>query len=110
MSRWRRLVFVLLALALPLQGLAAAAHVLPCPQHSLPAQADLPPCHPADDSNTAPAKACATCAWCMAAAAAVALPVVGLPLVGKAPSSAVEGAPALRTQPGFAQALERPPR
>lgn len=116
LPRW--LIALLLALALPLQALAAAG-ALPCAMHGgqpgglthmQPAQ-DVAhaPCHEtaADPADVQPASGCSACKLCGTAsalpAAAVALPAfrtatdLGMPLTAAAP----------QPQP---ERLERPPR
>lgn len=129
-SAWRFLLTCLLALALPLQGLAASrmhlglaapatsAATAHSPAHGTAAAAELPPCHQltaadeAPDSDApapVPKHSCAACALC-AAYAGLGLPALAgahfPPLVHAAPPAA----PA-EPQPAFlTDGPERPPR
>jgi hypothetical protein len=119
-SRWLTVLLTFcLALALPLQGLAAVSGLPGCP-HRAPVQqqATTPPCHQhaadasamADQTDGEQAQPCAGCTACMGGVASAPAPahanLCKVPGPGQAPETCL-GLPA---QPGFAHGLERPPR
>ena len=108
----RRLLLCALALALPLQGLAAttmalcAGSVTAAAQH--PGAPDVtPPCHEADTSSSAADHLCSMCTLCAMVGALPETPPTVPTLRGSLPPAA---APAAKVAPFVGDRLDRPPR